>query len=339
MLKAFRHAMALSCVFGLLLACSQTGLAAGPRFSPIEAPPLDGDRAPSSPLVPWLASSGLYGYADRSGVLKIPAQYSNARPFYEGFAAVYVKGAGWGFIQPSGAFQIAPHYGQVTDFLDGKATASELREPVNMPFSEGVLLEGHVTEHMIDRRGAQLKQRGFGANVLVDWGVSGRRFARHPEPPSDQVPGWQEVAVEDRKRGLRRVADGKLMMRANEVLVVRDLASGAARFLAGHDWNKSWTVWDLDGKPVASSLFDVYRYASEGCFYAGAGPQGWWAAYDAHGHRVTRNFANSAFAFRDGIAEVEAVNGTTVYVDRTGRIYVDAGYLEALEAPFVRGSK
>jgi hypothetical protein len=337
--KASQQSIVLLLVFGSMLVVAQASHSTEPKLSPIDPPALDGKRSPSNALVPWLSRSGLFGYANRSGVMQIAPQFAEARPFYEGFAAVFVKGQGWGFIQPSGAFQIAPRYGMVTDFLDGKATASELREPVNMPLTEGVLIEGRVTQRTIDRRGVQLKERDFGANVLVDWGVSGRRFARYPEPSSDSVPGWQEVAVEDRKRGLRRVADGKLMVRANEVLVVRDIASGEARFLAGHDWNQPWSVWDLDGKPVASTLFDVYKYASEGCFYAAAGPQGWWAAYEANGHRITPYFATSPFVFRDGIAETDAVNGTTVYVDRTGRLYVDPGYLELLEAPFVRGTE
>jgi hypothetical protein len=330
--------MVLMVVGGIFPGVFQDSRAAEAKAAQVEPPALGTQRSPSSPLVPWLSSTGLVGYADRTGVLRIPAQFESARPFYEGFAAVSVKGNRWGFIQPSGAFQIAPQYGQVTDFVDGKAIAGNLRKPVNMPLVEGVIVEGRVTEHTIDRRGTPLNERDFGANVLVDWGASGRVFARYPEP-SDEVHGWQEVPLEDRKRGLKRVADGKVIVRANDVMVVRDIASGEARFLAGHDWNGPWSVWDLDGKPIASPLFNVYKYASEGCFYAADGPQGWWGAYEANGRRLTPNFATSPFAFRDGIAEAEVVQGHTVYADRSGRLYVDAGYLESLQAPFVGASK
>jgi hypothetical protein len=321
-------------MLGIALLSALSAHAAELAAVPLEPPPLDGGRAPSSPLVPWLAANGLYGYADRSGAVQIPPRFIVARPFYEGFAAVSVKDYGWGFIQPSGAFQIAPRYAQVTDFLDGEAKAYTHREPIMLPLGVTVgaaLVSGSTTEYRIDRRGVELKKYSRSENVLQQPGPKERRFARYPEPlhGADKA-GWHEELLIGGGVALRRGSDGRQIAWARWMRIVRDAASGAPVLFAGHDDGKPWSIWDLNGKLIASSLSDVFEYAGDGRFCAQGGSDLRWAAFDLSGHRLTPYFGQEAFLFRDGIAEVLATQGAKVDVDADGNhnllgawIYVD----------------
>jgi hypothetical protein len=315
---------------------THTTEAAELRAAPIEPPPLDSQRSPSSHLVPWLASNGLYGYADREGVLRIQPRFTAARPFYEGFAAVSVKDR-WGFIQASGTFQIAPKYAEVSDFLDGKARAFTHNEAIDFPIFGvtvgAVLWSGTTSEYLIDRHGTELKKNSRSENVLQRPGPEERRFARQPRPSYDKSD-WQEVLLVGRSV-LRRSSDGREFAKARWMTIVRDALTGAPTLFAGHDDGKPWSVWDLDGKLIANSPYDVYKFASEGRFCAEGGRHGWWAAFDYDGHRLTPYFGSEPFFFRDGIAEVEATQGGVVYADVSGRLYVDQDYLEnTLQAPW-----
>jgi hypothetical protein len=50
-----------------------------------------------------------FGYIDRTGAEVIPLEFHKARPFSEGLAAVKVANL-WGYILPSGVFQITPRF-------------------------------------------------------------------------------------------------------------------------------------------------------------------------------------------------------------------------------------
>lgn len=67
-------------------------------------------------------AEGLWGYADPSGALVISAQFTDARTFSEGLAAVET-GTGWAFIDPTGTVVIRPPFAvdAVGDFSDGLA--------------------------------------------------------------------------------------------------------------------------------------------------------------------------------------------------------------------------
>lgn len=61
-----------------------------------------------------------YGYADKNGVLVIPAKYDLANPFREGLAVVAFDG-GFGFIDKGGNTVVAPRYDWAHHFSDGLA--------------------------------------------------------------------------------------------------------------------------------------------------------------------------------------------------------------------------
>ncbi|WP_120518311.1 WG repeat-containing protein [Chitinophaga barathri] len=60
-------------------------------------------------MIPWLAKSGLYGYADGDGRLIIPPQYTHARPFRGEFAVMAQEG-GFGLINTLGVPVVAPEH-------------------------------------------------------------------------------------------------------------------------------------------------------------------------------------------------------------------------------------
>lgn len=60
-------------------------------------------------MIPWLAKSGLYGYADAGGKLVIPPQYTHAMPFRGEFAVMAQEG-GFGVINMDGAPVVSPEH-------------------------------------------------------------------------------------------------------------------------------------------------------------------------------------------------------------------------------------
>jgi hypothetical protein len=61
-----------------------------------------------------------YGYIDTSGKTIIPVQYSNAKSFSEGLAAIQVDER-WGSIDRNGGFAIAPVFIEAYEFSEGLA--------------------------------------------------------------------------------------------------------------------------------------------------------------------------------------------------------------------------
>ncbi|WP_299456083.1 TonB family protein [uncultured Microscilla sp.] len=82
----------------------------------------------SSPTTTWAQSApklfrsknGLMGYRGHLGEVRIQPQFSKARPFSEGLAAVQKNGQ-WGFINTQGKYVIKPLYQRVLSFRAGYA--------------------------------------------------------------------------------------------------------------------------------------------------------------------------------------------------------------------------
>lgn len=66
----------------------------------------------------------MWGFADTSGVLAIPARYYNALSFSEGLAPVLVTGK-WGFIDHAGKLRIPAEYDQARSFSEGVAAVKQ----------------------------------------------------------------------------------------------------------------------------------------------------------------------------------------------------------------------
>jgi tetratricopeptide (TPR) repeat protein len=66
----------------------------------------------------------LFGFVDLTGEVLIKPQFSFARPFSEGFAAVQVKGK-WGYISPQNKVVISPIYDEAESFQNGVARVAK----------------------------------------------------------------------------------------------------------------------------------------------------------------------------------------------------------------------
>jgi hypothetical protein len=66
------------------------------------------------------ASREQWGFIDKQGKVRIPFQFDNAMPFFQGLAAVKRSGK-WGFINPNGAMIIPAKYEQARSFSEGRA--------------------------------------------------------------------------------------------------------------------------------------------------------------------------------------------------------------------------
>ena len=70
--------------------------------------------------------AGKYGYMDRAGRVRIPAQYDDARPFSEGLALVS-KDGDYGFIDRAGRVVVPLKYAYASSFSEGLAAVTTAR--------------------------------------------------------------------------------------------------------------------------------------------------------------------------------------------------------------------
>jgi hypothetical protein len=70
-----------------------------------------------------MTDSGLCGYIDSTGAVRIPARFTVACPFAEGLAPVLMSDQ-WGFIDHSGQLVLPPRFANVRGFTEGLAAVS-----------------------------------------------------------------------------------------------------------------------------------------------------------------------------------------------------------------------
>lgn len=273
-------------------------------------PPADDALLPRTELVPWLTDTGLYGYADRTGKLQIPARFAAARLFFDCVAAV--RDGDWGFIDPAGKWRIHPRYQGVRDFRGGRATVYRFSSPWLGPIMHLILKNGSLSELEIDRAGNELARHDSMANAMPETSIAADPFFPRYAPPSRP----QDQAG--------RIGDNVF----EEVRTIVDANGGGTKFLAGHNFGQPWRVFTKDATPLAEGFRDVAPFASEGCFVAAPSDRGF-DAYDEHARAVTRVDAAFGFVFWNGVAETYVPDVGVVFVDRTGRVYADLAYIEA----------
>lgn len=94
----------------------------------------------------------LWGFKNEKGEIRIEAQYSFARPFSEGLAAVQLNDK-WGFIDKKGRVVIAPKYSEAEPFSEGLALVTEGGESSRWGIIGG-------TQNFIDNTGKNLMIAG-----------------------------------------------------------------------------------------------------------------------------------------------------------------------------------
>ena len=85
---------------------------------------------------------GLWGYIDKTGEIVIPYQYTTARPFREGLAAV-----DGGYIDKSGNWVILPIYKETTSFENGYALVKKSRTTVCVINKSGKELYNYTNKY------------------------------------------------------------------------------------------------------------------------------------------------------------------------------------------------
>ena len=74
-------------------------------------------------LTPRCSERYRCGYTDREGHFVIAPVFKMVKPFYEGLAAVYKEGSGWGVIDPAGNYVLQPTFASIGPFSEGLAAA------------------------------------------------------------------------------------------------------------------------------------------------------------------------------------------------------------------------
>jgi len=82
-------------------------------------------------LTPFTGANGLKGYKDDKGHIVVPAQYTEAADFSEGFAAVRL-GKKYGYINRNGATVIQPQYDSAAPFFLGYAKVVRGKESLDI---------------------------------------------------------------------------------------------------------------------------------------------------------------------------------------------------------------
>ncbi|NGQ94953.1 hypothetical protein G3578_07110 [Brevibacillus sp. SYP-B805] len=100
----------------LIKSLADKGVAALKKRPDQPSPPL---LAPQAELYPFMKNRK-WGYMDASGRIWVDPQFSDARPFREGMAAVYFNGK-WGFVDANGEIAIPLRFDSVNDFHEGLA--------------------------------------------------------------------------------------------------------------------------------------------------------------------------------------------------------------------------
>jgi len=105
-------------------------LTAGAGCMGVFIPGLLHAQTTTTELIPYLDANWLYGFADASGKLVIPARYEIANRFKEGRAAVMDVDGKWGYIDQAGRWIVSPRYNSADDFSGGSAVA-KIETPSN----------------------------------------------------------------------------------------------------------------------------------------------------------------------------------------------------------------
>ncbi len=93
---------------------------AGAEISGFQFP--DAKAPGTDELIAVCNEAGQWGFADRTGTIRIECQYEDALSFSNGLAAV-MQGGVWGYINASGEMVIEPLYEEAGSFFDGAAIA------------------------------------------------------------------------------------------------------------------------------------------------------------------------------------------------------------------------
>ena len=286
--------------------------------------------------------NGKWGYIDRTGKLRIPLLFDDARDFAEDLAPVAV-GKKSGYIDARGAFVIGPVFDEAEGFSDGLAAVSvagkwgfvdRTGKLVVAPRYEsaGAFRDGLAPVRsngkwgFIDRTGKLAIALRFDYAHAFENDLA--RVALRDEDAEDPVIDVDGDSVPDDARWGAVDRGGRMVVPARYAEFGM-FSDGVAIVLRDFKWG----VVDRHGKEVVPPKFAGVRGDfSEGLLGVRDGDSYKWGFIDTTGKVVIAQRFEGAYHFRNGIAPVR-VGGKNALIDRTGRFVFGPGSL--LVEPFV----
>ncbi len=251
------------------------------------------------------------GYMDETGKMVVEPQYSDAKSFYEGLAAVKV-GDKWGFIDESGKMVIEPQFDRYGyGFNEGLACVGLIKgqlekpEPESFIISEGkidTIWNNHIIKYgFIDKTG----------KIVIDAQFDGdSRFKE----------GLASVRIGDKKGFIDKT--GKMVFEHQNYTF--GFSEGLACVWEKVDEsNRKYGYINKAGEVVIEPQFDLAQDFTEGLACVRIGDKE--GFIDKTGKIVIEPQYKRAFNFVDGLAAVE-VDGKYGYINKAGEMVIEPKY-------------
>lgn len=293
-----------------------------------EWPPYSTEQAALYPVV----VGGNVGYIDGTGAMVIPAQFTAARPFSEGLAAVRTgPDDKWGYIDKTGALVIEPQFADVAPFSEGRAAVQ--------PDPEGYW-------GFIDTTGTLIIEPRFAFAWSYAEGLARVRTDKEAgfiDAAGEWVINMQEyMPVDDFSQGLAPIYQREInaygfINAAGEIVIAPkyEEAWGFSEGLAAVKTPTTETVpglfgyIDRDGDWVIAANYENARPFSEGLAAVQIEPLGSWGYIDPAGAIVILLEWDGAEEFQGGLAPVSVLVGSDedhgpiygyAYIDTQGKV-------------------
>lgn len=295
------------------------------------------------------------GYADKNGQLVIDAAFAEAYHFSKnGLAAVMTPEGKWGFINKSGEFAIEPVFDDVLSFDDSGLAAAKRNDlwgyinksgkfVINPQFDEAstfssnglALVKINSKCGYINRDGVYIIEPKYfhatafdenGLASVYDFGAWGMidekgKWAINPQFDSEIEFGEDGIALvcQDDKYGYIDL-DG--------VYIVEPTYEKASGFFGGRaavQIDGKWGYIDRHGNLVIAAQFHIADDFDEcGLARAKVGSEDLFGFINKNGDWVLTPIYVRARSFKNGAALVEEEDGTRYYLNKRGKLVVNA---------------
>ena len=244
-----------------------------------------------------------------------------------------------GFIGPTGKWVIQPQYSSARNFSDGLAAVRMRPRWAYINKAGKVIVKdcGYAYDFKEGRALVRLDGAAGGQWGLID--KTGEMVVKFPK--LERVRQFSEglaAFTQDRKWGFID-ATGKVMVKA-QFAVAEDFRDGMAAVWIG-DFSRrpgnpgpKCRFIDKTGKFITAKVFESAYSARDGLAPVRLG--GKWGYLNAKGVLVVKPQYDGAAQFSDGLAAVRS-GGSVVYIDTTGKVAVKPEVKVTFGQPFVHG--
>ncbi|MBN9396640.1 MAG: WG repeat-containing protein [Candidatus Melainabacteria bacterium] len=282
----------------------------------------------SDGLIPVMLKDG-WAYATCKGELKIRGNFVDARSFSGGFAAVKVKGKGWGYIDKRGIFVTPPIFDDCLEFSENMAAVwkngkvgflnqtGKLAIPCRFErarsFSCG--LARVYLRNPSDSKLPEVLAQTFSVQEFFIDKLGRRVFTL------DDIVKTQMALVDEAHR---MVAFKILSANLDFSSAVSSFSSFSCGRLPFVDKDGKWGFLSTDGKTAIAPRYDkVLPFADE---MAGVCIADRWGFIDKAGSLIIPLKYKSVHSFSENYAGVCSNDGAWRFIDKTGREVIPYGF-------------